>query len=162
VRSAQSELIRLGCFTGKADGALASTQTALSRYLSVEGQRSANPAVTKDVVAELTKHATRVCPIECKSGETLKGGTCVADQKPAAPPATASRKHDDDEDNAPSRRRRASREVEREAPPPRRQKPAQVEAPQVRQQALARPSIVPAGGVPAGGGGAHTMIGVGF
>src|SRR5262249_10157568 len=78
VRSAQGELIRLGCFTGKADGALASTQTALSRYLSVEGQRSANPAVTKDVVAELSKHATRVCPVECKSGETLKGDTCVA------------------------------------------------------------------------------------
>ena len=156
LRSAQGELIRLGCFTGKADGALASTQAALSRYLSIEGQRSANPAVTKDAVAELTKHATRVCPIECKSGETLKGDTCVADQKPAAPPAAASRKHDENEDNVPSRRKHASREAERE-PPPRRQKPAQVEAPQVRQQALARPSIVPSAG-----GGAHTMIGVGF
>ena len=33
--------------------------------------------MTEDLVTELTKHETRVCPIECKSGETLKGETCV-------------------------------------------------------------------------------------
>ncbi len=168
VRSAQNELVRLGCLSAKADGNKADgnkadgrlsppTASALSRYLTIEGQPADNPSVTEALVSELTKHTTRVCPIECKSGETLKGETCVADQKPVAAPATASRKNEDDEDNARRRRKQAVREQEREALP-RRAKPAP-EAPHVRQQALARPSIVSGGG---GGGGSHTMIGVGF
>jgi len=168
VRSAQNELVRLGCLSAKADGNKADgnkadgrlsppTASALSRYLTIEGQPADNPTVTEALVSELTKHTTRVCPIECKSGETLKGETCVADQKPVAAPATASRKNEDDEDNARRRRKQAVREQEREALP-RRAKPAP-EAPHVRQQALARPSIVSGGG---GGGGSHTMIGVGF
>jgi Caspase domain len=173
VRSAQNELVRLGCLSAKTDvnkadgnkpdGKLsAPTASALGRYLTIEGQPADNPSVTEALVAELTKHTTRVCPIECKSGETLKGETCVADQKPAAAPATASRKNDDDEDKA-RRRKQAVREPERE-PAPRRAKPAP-EAPHVRQQALARPSIVSGGGDGGGGGGgggSHTMIGVGF
>jgi hypothetical protein len=163
VRSAQNELVRLGCLSAKADGNKADgklsppTANALSRYLTIEGQPADNPSVTEALVSELTKHTTRVCPIECKPGETLKGETCVADQKPVAAPATASRKNEDDEDNARRRRKQAVREQERE-PPPRRARPAP-EVPHVRQQALARPSIVSGGG---GGGGSHTMIGVGF
>jgi len=173
VRSAQNELVRLGCLSAKADGNKADgnkadgnkadgklsppTASALSRYLTIEGQPADNASVTEALVSELTKHTTRVCPIECKSGETLEGETCVADQKPVAAPATASRKNEDDEDNARRRRKQAVREQEREALP-RRAKPAP-EAPHVRQQALARPSIVSGGG---GGGGSHTMIGVGF
>jgi hypothetical protein len=162
VRSAQTELIRLGCLTGKVDGAFSvPTKSALARYLSIEGQPSDNASVTGELVTELSKHATRVCPIECKAGETLKGETCIADQKPAAPaaPATASRKNNDDEDNAAARRKQANRQQEREQP---RSKPAP-EAPHARQQALARPSIVSGGGGGGGGGGgSHTMIGVGF
>jgi hypothetical protein len=156
IRSAQTELVRLGCLTGKADGALnAPTKNALGRYMMIGGQPSDNVSVTEGLVSQLTKHATRVCPIECKTGETLKGETCVADEKPAAP-ATASRKNDN-EDNAQARRKQANREQERE---PKRAKPAPApEAPRARQQAVARPSIVSGGG---GGGGSHTMIGVGF
>ena len=155
VRSAQTQLVRLGCMTGKVDGTLgAPTKGALGRYMSIMGQPSDDVSVTEDLVTDLTKHTTRVCPIECKSGDTLKGETCVADEKPVAP-ATASRKNDDPDDAA-ARRKRANREPEREQP--RRSKPAP-EAPRARQQALARPSIVSGGG---GGGGSHTMIGVGF
>ena len=117
--------------------------------------------MTEALVAELTKHTTRVCPIECKSGETLKGETCIADQKPeAAAPATASRKPDDGDDNARRRKQQAVREPEREQP--RRPARPAPEVPHVRQQALARPSIVSGGGGGGGGGGSHTMIGVGF
>jgi hypothetical protein len=154
IRSAQAELIRLGCLTGKSDGALsAPTKNALGRYMAIGGQPSDDVSVTEALVSQLTKHATRVCPIECKTGETLKGETCVADEKAAAP-ATASRKNDE-EDNARARRKQASRKPEPEQP--RRAKPAP-EAPRARQQAVARPSIVSSGG----GGGGHTMIGVGF
>jgi hypothetical protein len=152
VRAAQTQLVRLGCMTGKIDGALnATTKSALGHYMSIEGQPS-DTSVTEGLVAELTKHTTRVCPIECATGETLKGETCIADEKPAAP-ATASRHKNDDEDNTP-RRKPSNRQAEREQP--RRSKPAP-EAPHARQQALARPSIVSGGG-----SGSHTMIGVGF
>ena len=156
MRSAQTELVRLGCFSGKADGTLnAPTNAALGRYMSIEGLPSDNVSVTTKLVAELAKHTTRVCPLECKSGETLKGETCVADEKPKAP-ATASRKNEDEED-ARSRRKQTSRQPDREEP--RRARPAP-EAPRARQQAVARPSIVSGGG--GGGSGTQAIIGVGF
>lgn len=161
VRSAQAELVRIGCFTGKPDGKLsAPTSAALGRYLSIGGAPSDNVSVTTKLVAELAKHTTRVCPIECRSGETLKGETCVADEKsnekPKAP-ATASRKNEDLED-ARSRRKQTSRQPDREEP--RRARPAP-EPPRIRQQAVARPSIVSGGGG-GGGGRAQAIIGVGF
>lgn len=143
VRSAQAQLIRLGCMTGKIDGALTgSTSSALGRYMAIEGQPSENVSVTEALVAELTRHSTRVCPIECKTGETLKGESCIAEGK-STTPETAARKTDDD--GAATRRKQSSRQPERARP----------EAPRARQQAVARPSIV-------SGGGNHTMIGVGF
>jgi DNA segregation ATPase FtsK/SpoIIIE-like protein len=152
VRSAQTELARLGCFSGKIDGALnAPTTAALGRYLSIEGLPSENVSVTTKLVEQLAKHATRVCPLQCKSGETLQGETCVSPEKPKAAPATASRRKEDEDDSR-SRRKQTSRQPEREEP--RRARPGP-EAPRARQQAVARPSIV-------SGGGSHTMIGVGF
>jgi hypothetical protein len=157
VTSAQGQLIRLGCMSGKADGTLNPVTTAaLTRYLAIEGQPTDKPTVTQDLVTELTRHTTRVCPIECKSGETLKGDTCVADKPSDTAPATASRKTDDTEESP--RRKQAKTQPDRDTS--RRQRPvaAAPEAPHARQQALARPSIVSGGG----GGGSHTMIGVGF
>lgn len=145
IRSAQVELIRLGCLSGKVDGALNQpTSSALSRYMKIEGQPTENVKVTETLVAELVKHATRVCPIECKAGETLKGETCIADEKSA--PAVAARPKNDEDDAASRRKQQASRP-----------KPAsEPVAPRAKQQAVARPSIV------SGGGGHNTLIGVGF
>ena len=151
IRSAQAELIRLGCLSGKVDGALsAPTLAALSRYMKIEGQPTENVKVTEALVTELTKHATRVCPIECKAGETLKGETCVAD-KPAAPAVAAKPKSEDDDAAS---RRKPQQQVARPKPAP------EPVAPRAKQQAVARPSIVSGGG--GGGGGSHTVIGVGF
>jgi hypothetical protein len=162
IRAAQAQLVRVGCLTGKVDGTMnAPTKSALNRYMSIGGQPTENVSVTQALVTELTKHATRVCPIECKSGETLKGETCVADEKPAAP-AVASKPKKDDEDEA-SRKKQARRPAEREEPRRAAARPAPApEAPRARQQAVARPSIVSGGGGGGGGGGSHTMIGVGF
>lgn len=150
VTSAQTELVRLGCLTGKPDGKLSDpTKAALGRYFAIGGQpvETDKINVTQELVGELTKHATRVCPIQCRSDETLKGDVCVANEKPA--PATASRKDDEDK----PRRKQSSREAGREQV--KRAKP-ESEAPRARQQAVARPSIV------SGGGGHSAMIGVGF
>jgi len=150
IRSAQVELIRLGCLTGKVDGALTpATSAALSRYMKIGGQPTENVKVTTGLVTELGKHATRVCPVECKAGETLNGDTCIADEKKA--PAVAAKPKNDDED-APSRRKQ-QRPVERTKPAVQ-----EVAAPRAKQTAVARPSIVSGGG----GGGHSTMIGVGF
>jgi hypothetical protein len=152
VTSAQTELVRLGCLTGKPDGKLSEpTRAALVRYLAIGGQpaEADKISVTQNLVAELAKHTTRVCPVQCRSDETLKGDVCVADEKPA-PAATASRKTDDADK---PRRKQTSREADRESVKRARQ---ENDAPRARQQAVARPSIV------SGGGGHSTMIGVGF
>jgi membrane protein involved in colicin uptake len=171
IRSAQTQLARLGCLAGKVDGSLSTTKSALGHYMSIQGKSSSGHDVTEALVADLSKQTGRVCPLECKTGETAKGETCVASEKPAAP-ATASRRNNDDEDDARVRRKQANRkndeeddararrkqsnrQAEREEP--RRARP---ETPRARQQVFARPSIVSGGG--GGGGGSHTMIGVGF
>lgn len=151
VRSAQTQLARIGCAPGKPDGVLnAGTKTALGRYLAVKNLPATDVSVTEALVVELTRNTDRVCPMECKAGETAKGDLCVAD-KPTVVPSASRRK--DDEDDTPRRskpKRETVRQAERETP---RARPTP--APRVRQQAAARPS----GG---GGGGGHTMIGVGF
>ncbi|HXH46688.1 MAG TPA: caspase family protein [Bradyrhizobium sp.] len=153
VTSAQTELVRLGCLTGKPDGKLSEpTRAALVRYLAIGGQPADADkiSVTQNLVAELAKHTTRVCPVQCRSDETLKGDVCVADEKPA-PAATASRKTEDVDK---PRRKQTSRQADREPVKRARQ---ENDAPRARQQAVARPSIV------SGGGGGHSaMIGVGF
>ena len=110
--------------------------------------------MTEALVTELSKHATRICPIQCEQGETLKGDTCIAHTRLVATLATTSRKSDENEDSARPRHKRANRQQEREQP--RRPKAAPLEVPNVRQQALARPSII------SGGSSSHTMNGVGF
>jgi hypothetical protein len=151
VRSAQTQLARLGCFSDKVDGVLSDkTKTALGRYMSIKNGTSDDGGVTAALVSELTSQSDRVCPLECKAGEVVKGEICVAVAKPSAP-ATASRHKNDDDEDTPARRKPAKRQAERELPRPPRHAP---EAPRARQEAVA-----PSGG---GGGGSRTMIGVGF
>ena len=153
IRSAQVELIRIGCLTGKVDGSLTpATTAALSRYMKIGGQPTENVKVTTGLVTELGKHASRVCPIECKAGETLKGDTCVADEKKA--PAVAAKPKSDDEDAPARRKQQATRPAERARPVAQ-----EAVAPRAKQTAVARPSIVSGGG---GGGGHSAMTGVGF
>jgi len=151
VRSAQTQLARLGCFADKIDGILSDkTKLALGRYMSIKGETSDDGAVTEALVSELTSQSDRICPLECKAGEVVKGEICVAVAKPTAP-ATASRHKNDDDEASPARRKPVKRQAEREQPRPVRPAP---EAPRARQEAVA-----PGG---RGGGGSSTMIGVGF
>jgi hypothetical protein len=139
IRAAQIELARVGCLPEAANGrATVATTNALNRYLTLKGQSSAETAVTEELVAGLVKEKGRVCPLECKSGETAVGSTCVAVQKerPVAP--TVQRRRNDGP--AVAQQRPARREQSFRPPA------------QVRQQASARP----------GGGGGAPMIGVGF
>jgi uncharacterized caspase-like protein len=153
IRSAQTQLARLGCFSDKVDGVMSDkTQTALGHYLSIKAEPSGDGTVTEGLVSELTSQTDRVCPLECKAGQMAKDETCVAVAKPSEP-TTASRHKNDADEVTPPRRTPAKRQAEREQPP-RTAKPAQ-EAPRARQEAVA-----PNGG--GGGGNSRPMIGVGF
>ncbi|ABD05610.1 Peptidase C14, caspase catalytic subunit p20 [Rhodopseudomonas palustris HaA2] len=144
VRSAQTELARIGCLTDKPNGVLGDpTRTALGRYLSIKGQSSSDLSVTEALVADLGKQSGRVCPLVCKAGEIAKGDACIASEKRDEPKAAARRQRDDEDDRA-ARRKPARREAQQE----RRQSRPE---PRARQQATSRPS-----------GGAAAMIGVGF
>ena len=145
-------MTRLGCFADKVDGVLNDkTKTALDRYLSIKSEPPGDGAVTEGLITELANQADRVCPLECKAGEAVKGEICVAVAKPSAP-ATASRHKNDDEDTPARRKQPPKRQAEREQPRPAR--PAQ-EAPRAQE------AVAPSGGG-GGGGSSRTMIGVGF
>jgi hypothetical protein len=147
VRSAQSELARIGCLQGKPDGELSgTTKAALGRYFNAKGKASDETTVTEGLVSELGKQSGRVCPLECKSGEIAKGDVCIASEKKEEPKAATRRQRDEDEDRPSSRQKPQRREAQQE----RRQSRPE---PRARQQASSRPSH---------GGGGSAMIGVGF
>ncbi|MCL2714061.1 MAG: caspase family protein [Alphaproteobacteria bacterium] len=140
VKAAQGELIRLGCFTGRADGSLWSTQEALNRYLQLGGGSvEARPAVTAELVERLSGDHSHSCPLRCSDGVA-----CAAGDRPRpGAPGVAS------QDNAnhrpgPNRQREEAQ----------RQKPANPNPP---RHPAARPSIVTSAN-----SGVSNMIGVGF
>jgi caspase domain-containing protein len=79
VRSAQGQLIRLGCFTGTADGRLdAATIAGLLLYLDKQGIKpSGDVHINDDLIAELTKKTARVCPQVCPPGKVAARGQCI-------------------------------------------------------------------------------------
>src|SRR5580700_8684257 len=83
VRSAQGQLIRLGCFAGSADGRLdAATIAALLLYLNKQGIKpSRDVHITDDLIAELTKQSARVCPLVCPPGKVAARGQCIDSTK---------------------------------------------------------------------------------
>jgi hypothetical protein len=63
VRSAQKELRRLGCFSGRESGSLDErTRDAVKKYLSERGRSAAAIAITDDFVSDLKANRRRVCP----------------------------------------------------------------------------------------------------
>jgi Caspase domain len=144
VRSAQTELTRIGCYTGTADGVMSDNmKNALSRYLSAKGLSTNDLTVTDTLVSTLQKQQPITCLRTCPSGQALTGDTCVAAAKPAAAPATQAKRDDSS----------------RKSSPPRQQADTRPAAPRATQQA-AIPRAAPGG---YGGGAGHTpMVGVGF
>ncbi|MFX8605085.1 hypothetical protein ABTM12_19735, partial [Acinetobacter baumannii] len=63
--------------------------------MTIQGLPADDVNVTESLVGELAKRTSRVCPLLCKSGETLENEVCVAVEKakpaneastPARPP----------------------------------------------------------------------------
>src|SRR6516225_4821827 len=163
IRSAQQELSRLGCFSGKADGALdPATKSAVQHYESVRGQPAESVDISDAFVSELKAQSTRVCPLVCPKGKVADGEHCIAAEKP---PSVA---HQKDEEE-PAAHTRAAREKDEEKPSQkskpqlsRRNGNAEPSPPQQakRERPAAQASSYSGGGHSTGGVG--TTIGVGF
>jgi len=142
VRTSQTELTRIGCYTGDIDGVMSdATKSALSRYLSAKGLSTTDLSVSDALVATLQAQQPITCLRTCPSGQTLKGDTCVA-SKPATPaPAPQAKRDDSSKKPAPQRQQADTR-------------PA---APRATQQAAGN-----SGGAGAGAHSPPAMVGVGF
>jgi Caspase domain len=159
VRSAQIELRRLGCFTGREDGALnGATREAIERFLALRGQSSRDVKVTASFVADLRDQEARVCPLTCARGQHAEGDRCVADTKPEPEqrkPVAKQRERERDE----SRREREASRPKPERKQPERAASRPAPQPQVQQPARTQAAVPVAPRISTGGG---AMIGVGF
>ena len=128
-RLVQTELSRVGCFSGQADGVWnASSQRSLSQFNRYAGTKLDVKVASADALDAVKSKPSRVCPLVCDHGFKADGEKCtkiVCDDgyvlnddnrcekqraaKPAKPatdkPATAKR---DDSDDRPARQRRQS------------------------------------------------------
>jgi chemotaxis protein histidine kinase CheA len=121
-RSMQTELSRVGCFSGQADGNWnASAQRSLSQFNRYAGTKLDVKVASTDALDAVKAKPSRVCPLVCESGFKADGDKCskivcrdgyainddneCEKQRAAKPakPATAKR---DDSDERPARPRR--------------------------------------------------------
>ena len=128
-RSVQTELGRVGCFSGQADGIWnASSQRSLSQFNRYAGTKLDVKVASTDALDAVKSKPSRVCPLVCDHGFKPDGEKCTKivcgdgyvlndnnecekqrAAKPAKPatdkPATVKR---DDSDDRPARQRRQS------------------------------------------------------
>lgn len=123
-RSVQTELGRVGCFSGQADGNWStSSQRSLSQFNRYAGTKLDVKVASTDALDAVKSKQSRVCPLVCDHGFKVDGDKCskivcgdgyvlnddneCEKQRAAKPtkPATAKR---DDSDDRPARQRRQS------------------------------------------------------
>lgn len=124
-RSVQTELGRVGCFSGAADGNWnTSSQRSLSQFNRYAGTKLDVKVASTDALDAVKSKPSRVCPLVCEHGFKADGDKCskivcrdgyaVTDDnecekqraaKPTTKPTTAKR---DDGDERPARQRRQS------------------------------------------------------
>jgi uncharacterized caspase-like protein len=92
IAAIQSELVRLGCMEGRADGVWGNrSRRALEAYAGEKGAKLASLEPSLEMLDELKAIEERVCPLVCGRGEALVDDACVA-EKPASKTATIERK----------------------------------------------------------------------
>src|SRR4051812_3170939 len=120
-RSVQTELGRVGCFSGQADGNWnTSSQRSLSQFNRYAGTKLDVKMASSDALDAVKSKPSRVCPLVCEHGFKTDGDKCSkivcgdgyalnddneCAKKRDAKPATAKR---DDRDERPARQRRQS------------------------------------------------------
>jgi hypothetical protein len=123
ILAAQKQLARIGCFPSTPNGQMNdATQTAITRYFAKKGRATTQTEVTDDLVAELSKQSSSVCPVECPEGKAVSGSVCVAT---AAPPPASAKKDDDDK---PASQRQKNRREETASKPQQQKQPPRQQA----------------------------------
>src|SRR3954463_14332831 len=123
-RSVQTELGRVGCFSGQADGNWnTSSQRSLSQFNRYAGTKLDVKMASSDALDAVKSKPSRVCPLVCEHGFKADGDTCTkivcregyainddnaCEKQHIAKPATAKRAtaKRDDGDERPARQRR--------------------------------------------------------
>lgn len=120
-RSVQTELGRVGCFSGQADGNWStSSQRSLSQFNGYAGTKLDVKVASTDALDTVKSKQSRVCPLVCDHGFKADGDKCArivcgdgyvlngdneCKKQRAGKPATAKR---DDGEDRPARQRRQS------------------------------------------------------
>jgi uncharacterized caspase-like protein len=115
-RALQTELKRVGCDPGSADGKWgAKAKEALAEFARRTKVVVPTEEPTAAALEALVARSDRVCPLDCEKGEREVKGKCVAEAKPARKVRAArTRERDDD---PPPRRSRGSSERPSAGPP---------------------------------------------
>lgn len=155
VRMAQQELARLGCLAMPISGdPTVATRSAIKQYRTQRNQPTASIELTEDLISELRRQSSRVCPLVCPPGKTASGDQCVVIAKPAP---TKNQRNEESGARKPAPVAR-QRSIEQDDKPVRR-RATQPTAPRESSTARSRPSAPPIG-ITIGGGGVG--IGAGF
>ncbi|WP_426612170.1 caspase family protein [Bradyrhizobium sp. McL0616] len=122
-RSVQTELGRVGCFSGSADGNWnTSSQRSLSQFNRYAGTKLDVKVASSDALDAVKSKPSRVCPLVCDHGFKADGGSCTkivcrdgyainddneCEKQRAAKPATSkpATSRRDDSDDRPARQR---------------------------------------------------------
>lgn len=94
VRSLQSQLNRVGCSVGRADGLWGKASIRGLKNYAKHSNTSWKLQPSSALMASLKGHSNRVCPLVCRRGFEKKGGSCkriVTTAKVNPKPATKSR-----------------------------------------------------------------------
>lgn len=123
-RSVQTELGRVGCFSGQADGNWnTSSQRSLSQFNRYAGTKLDVKVASTDALDTVKAKPSRVCPLVCEHGFKADGDKCTrivcregyavnndneCEKQRAAKPAKPATAKRDDGDERPARQRRQS------------------------------------------------------
>ncbi|QOZ72966.1 caspase family protein [Bradyrhizobium arachidis] len=121
-RSVQTELGRVGCFSGQADGNWnTSSQRSLSQFNRYAGTKLDVKVASTDALGTVKAKQSRVCPLVCEHGFKADGDKCTkivcregyavnddneCEKQRAAKPAKPATAKRDDGDERPARQRR--------------------------------------------------------
>lgn len=121
-RSVQTELGRVGCFSGQADGNWnTSSQRSLSQFNRYAGTKLDVKVASTDALDAVKSKPSRVCPLVCEHGFKADGDKCTkivcregyavnddneCEKQRAAKPAKPATAKRDDGDERPARQRR--------------------------------------------------------
>ena len=76
IRKVQSELNRIGCSVGRADGLWGKASIRGLKNYAKHSNTRWDLQPTSALMASLQSHNSRVCPLVCRRGFEVKGGTC--------------------------------------------------------------------------------------